>query len=89
MILKFEDIEDYSKVGNKAKFLSIMKKNGFNVPSGFVIDSDSYVEIINDNEIVDSINQQLEQLNSNNVKEISKNITLLFNNVEFNEQIWK
>ena len=89
MIVKFEDIKELNKVGNKAKFLSMMKKDGFNVPAGFVIDSDSYVEIIKDNGIADKINQQLEQLNSNNVKEISKNITLLFNNVEFNEQIWK
>ncbi len=87
MILKFEDINDFSKVGNKAKFLSLMKRNGFNVPGGLVIDSDSYDEIIKDNKINESINQLLEELKKDNVKDISNKITKLFENIHFNEQI--
>lgn len=87
MILKFEDINDFSKVGNKAKFLSLMKKDGFNIPNGFVIDSDSYDEIINLNKIDTKIEKLLKILSKTNVREISEKITELFANITFNEQI--
>ena len=87
MILIFEDINDFSKVGNKAKFLSLMKKDGFNIPNGFVIDSDSYDEIINLNKIDTKIEKLLKILSKTNVREISEKITELFANITFNEQI--
>lgn len=87
MILNFENIKDFSKVGNKAKFLSLMKKDGFNVPNGFVIDSDSYKEIINDNKINTKIEQLLKELTKTNVRDISKKITELFNDITLSEQI--
>ena len=32
------------KLGNKGRNLILMKQNGFNVPDGFVLDSDIYDE---------------------------------------------
>ena len=37
------------KLGNKGKFLLQMKKNGFEVPGGFILDSDVYMETIRAN----------------------------------------
>ena len=34
--------QENGKLGNKGKFLLLMKQNGFNVPDGFVLDSDTY-----------------------------------------------
>lgn len=87
MILRFEDIGDSNKVGNKAKYLSIMKKKGFNVPDGFVIDSDSYAEIIKYNKIDTKINKLLEILTKDNISDISKKIIELFDNLKFKEKI--
>ena len=46
MVVDFKNKENISKVGNKAKFLIEMLNNGFNVPNGFVIDSETYLEEI-------------------------------------------
>ena len=51
MIVDFKDKKNTSKVGNKAKFLMEMMSEGFNVPDGFVVDSDSYYEEIINNKL--------------------------------------
>ena len=45
MLIKFNE-KDNGKIGNKAKSLIKMKSNGFNVPNGIVLDSDTYIQII-------------------------------------------
>ena len=42
MIIDFKDKAKAYEVGNKAFSLIDMKKSGFNVPDGFVIDSKTY-----------------------------------------------
>ena len=51
MIIDFNYKEKIGNVGNKAKFLIEMKNNNFNVPDGFVVDSDTYSEEINNNKL--------------------------------------
>ena len=87
MIAKFDNVKNLEKVGNKAKFLIKMKKNNFNVPDGFVLDVDTYREIIKDNNIEIKIEELLGKLNKKNVKEISDKISNLFNNIQFSEKI--
>ena len=50
-----------NKVGNKAKFLMEMKDAGFNVPDGFVLDSDTYLEEVKLNGIDIEIKKCLEK----------------------------
>lgn len=83
MIVYFKDKKNTCKVGNKAKFLMEMKSNGFQVPDGFVIDSDTYLEEIKNNGLNDEINKLLKKLNTNNISEISKEIISLFDSFEF------
>ncbi len=85
MIVDFKEKDKTSKVGNKAKFLIEMKSEGFNVPDGFVIDSDTYLEEIKKNNIDNEINKLLKKLNSNNISEISKEIISLFDSFTFSK----
>ena len=85
MIVDFKDKKNTSKVGNKAKFLMEMKANGFQVPDGFVIDSDTYLEEIKNNNLEDEINKLLKKLNTDNISEISKEIISLFDSFVFSK----
>ena len=85
MIVDFKDKKNTSKVGNKAKFLMEMKANGFQVPDGFVIDSDTYLEEIKNNNLEDDINKLLKKLNTENISEISKEIISLFDSFVFSK----
>ena len=89
MIVEFKDKENITMVGNKAKFLIEMKANGFNVPDGFAIDSDTYIEEIKYNNLEEEINKNLAKLNQENVSEISKEITSLFDSFEFSTKTKK
>ncbi len=86
MLIKFNE-KDNGKIGNKAKFLIEMKSNGFNIPNGIVLDSDTYTQIIKSNKIDNSIENLIKELNKDNVKEISKKILKLFDNVKIEDSI--
>ena len=83
MIIDFNYKEKISNVGNKAKFLIEMKNNNFNVPDGFVVDSDTYSEEICNNKLDKEITKCLNRLNKENISEISKEITALFDSFKF------
>ena len=87
MIIKFtDDISlDKLKIGNKAKSLIDLKKNGFNVPDGFVVDANIYFDIIKDNKIDKKINRLLEKLD--NVEKVSKEILSLFDGIKVSKEI--
>ena len=89
MIVDFSNTKDLKKVGNKAKFLIEMKSASFNVPDGFAIDSDTYEEEIRNNNIDKEIKSYLKKLNQNNISEISKEITSLFDSFEFSNKTKK
>ena len=50
MLINLDDKRIPEKIGNKAKYLMVMLSIGFNVPNGFVLDSDTYDEIISFND---------------------------------------
>ena len=85
MIVKFNS-KSYDKVGNKAKSLIEMRNAGFNVPDGFVLDSDTYKEEINFNNLDKKINNLLKKLNKDNISKISTDINKLFDNFKFTEE---
>ena len=79
-------VQENGKLGNKGKFLLLMKQNGFNVPDGFVLDSDTYDETVyGDTEKV--INQALSDLNKNNVDATSEKLRALFDNVKLPSKV--
>ena len=84
-INKKEEQED--KIGNKGKFLIQMKKEDFNVPSGIILDTDTFDEIISKNNLIKKINDNLHKLDKNNIKEISKKLISLFNKISIPKDI--
>ena len=87
MIVRFnEDKKD--KVGNKAKNLMDLMQAGFNVPDGFVLDSDTYKEEVKYNKLDKKINDLLSQLNKNNIKNIGNKIIKLFDNFKFSNDTY-
>lgn len=88
MIVKLEkETIQEEKLGNKGKFLLQMKKQGFNVPGGFILDSDVYDEVIESNGIGEKINSSLSELTAENAREISDRITGLFDGALIPEKI--
>ena len=87
MVVKFNDKKICEKGGNKAKFLMIMKQNGFNVPDGFVIDHDTYLEEVTFNKIDSKIKTLLNEINENNISKISKQILKLFDSFHFEKSV--
>ena len=77
--------QENGKLGNKGKFLLLMKQNGFNVPDGFVLDSDTYDETVR-GKAEDIIFQALENLNKDNIKETSNGLNELFNKIKLPER---
>ena len=89
MIVEFDYKGTINNVGNKAKFLIEMKNNNFNVPNGFVVDSDTYSEEISNNKLEKKIDQHLSKLNKGNISEISKDINSLFDSFKFSDNTKK
>jgi len=75
------------KVGNKAHSLMHLKNNGFCVPDGFVLDNDTFDEIIKTNGLDGKINELLSKINKNNIREISSQIINLFDGIKINGNI--
>lgn len=81
MIIKIDENSEFRNVGNKGKFLAQMKSNGFNVPDGFILDSDCYDYIVSLLGINVEIERLLINLDKENCEIISKAIITLFDNI--------
>ncbi len=83
MIVKLAlDEKREEKLGNKGKFLLQMKKQGFEVPGGFILDTDIYDEVVAANKIDAAVADDLKKLNTENVKDISDDLISVFANVK-------
>ena len=87
MVVSFKNAKELNKVGNKAKFLVEMSNAKFNIPQGIIVDSDTYKEIIEDNNITKKINNLLSKLTKENTLEISNKINKLFDSITINSNI--
>ena len=67
MFVSLSNYAKANKVGNKAESLIKLKKNGFCVPDGFVLDSDIYDEVIEKSGLAQKINQLLSKVNEDNI----------------------
>jgi pyruvate,water dikinase len=87
MLINIEDIILSEKVGNKAKHLMMMMKNGFRVPNGFVLDSDTFGEIISYNKKEKQIRDAISGMSKDNIKKTSTALTVLFDNFELPQAV--
>lgn len=81
MLVSLDSYAKADKVGNKAESLMQLKKNGFNVPDGFVLDSDTYDEIISESGLFGEISEISSKLNKNNIRELSSKLIKLFDEI--------
>ncbi len=90
MIVRLDSREEGNeKLGNKGKFLLLMKSKGFNVPNGFVLDSDTYDDTVKANGTDEKIKEALKGLTKENVRETSEKISKLFDGLKLPSSIEK
>lgn len=65
-------------LGNKGKFLCVMRQAGFQVPDGIILDSSEYRKFINKVGIEQELNALLASVNKENVEAVSYEIAALF-----------
>ncbi len=88
MIVRLDKEEQREeKLGNKGKFLLQMKKNGFEVPGGFILDSDVYDEVIAANALGDRITEVLKGLTKENAGQTSELLTSMLEKAVLPEEI--
>ena len=87
MIINLDGKETNNKLGNKGKFLQDMKLNGFNVPSGFVLDSDIYDKFIFSNNLQESVRASLNRLDKTNISQVSEDICGVIGNAHFPDDL--
>ena len=69
-------------IGNKAKNLWLMKKSGMNIPNALILDGEIYAETVKGSRIEKPLNEILSTLSKDNVKDVSKSISELFDKAE-------
>ncbi|MBP0978242.1 MAG: phosphoenolpyruvate synthase, partial [Oscillospiraceae bacterium] len=78
---------DTEKTGNKAAFLSRMKRNGFNVPDGIVLGKDCFLETVSADENKEDADKLLGSLTKENAKETSEKIKELYSGLKLSDEI--
>ena len=78
---------DTEKTGNKAAFLSRMKRNGFNVPGGIVLGKDCFLETVSSDENKADADKLLGSLTKENAKETSEKIKELYSGLKLSDEI--
>ncbi|MBP1590882.1 MAG: phosphoenolpyruvate synthase [Oscillospiraceae bacterium] len=78
---------DTEKTGNKAAFLSRMKRNGFNVPDGIVLGKDCFLETVSADENKADADKLLGSLTKENAKETSEKIKELYSGLKLSDEI--
>ena len=89
-IVKFlNEIEEpkVQELGGKGYSLAVLMKNGFNVPKGFVINSEAFFEFLKSNNLMETIEKLTDEINENNFQEKSKEIRNLILKGEIPEEI--
>lgn len=87
MIVQIDDNIVSDLIGNKAESLQLMKQNGFHVPNGFILDKNTFIEIIKYNELQEKIQKLLKNLTNENIKQVSKELCSLVEKIVIPEAI--
>jgi len=76
-IVKFlDEIKEptVSELGGKGYSLAMLINNGFDVPKGFVIESDTFFDYLKQNDLVKEVEKLVSEINEGNFQEKSKEI---------------
>ena len=72
MIIRLDDKKEYDNIGEKAKSIMRMKRKGFCVPDGIVLDEEIFEDIFLQSPRKEEFEKCLSELNINNIEIISK-----------------
>ena len=88
-VVLFKEImnTDLDKAGYKALSISILANQGFNVPPGFVISTESFKEFLKETKIKERIDSFISKLNEDNVEKISLEIKKLILNAKISKKL--
>lgn len=86
-IYRLDEKLDSGKVGNKAAFLSLMRREEFNVPPGVVLANDIFTETVCANKNKHEVDALLKNLSDNNVRETSEKIVNLYSELDLSDEI--
>ncbi|SCW26920.1 pyruvate, water dikinase [Ruminococcaceae bacterium YRB3002] len=89
MIVELNSKTENVKLGNKGASLREMKNNGYNVPDGFVLDTDEYDAFIELNGLQKIIDDAISSLNKDNIGEISHKVHTAMDNSRLPENTVK
>lgn len=87
MLINLDDKIIPEKIGNKAKYLMVMLNKGFNVPNGFVLDNDTFDEVVSFNNKQNEIAQIISNINKENIKATSASLQALFDEFKLPQKI--
>ncbi|KNY27878.1 PEP/pyruvate-binding domain-containing protein [Pseudobacteroides cellulosolvens] len=87
MLVSLSSYAKADKVGNKAQSLMKLRNNGFCVPDGFVLDSDTYDEVIRESGLAGKINELSSKINKDNIRTISSEIIKLFDKIDLTHDV--
>ncbi len=88
-IYRLEERLNATEVGNKAYFLSLMKKGGFNVPTGIVLGNDIFIKTIYASKNKPKVDTLLKNYSKDNAKEVSEKILKLYASLTLNDDVKK
>ena len=86
MLVSLDDKTVNDKLGNKGLSLLQLRGEGFNVPAGFILDSDTYDDFVKHNGLSNVIAEAMSSLNKDNVKEVSEKVCAAFEGASLPEE---
>ena len=89
MIIALADKKQYDNIGEKAKSVMHLKRKGFCVPDGIVLDEDFFADIFLESPRKEQFEKFLKELNINNIQIISKRMKRILEEYEIPDEKWK
>lgn len=71
-------VDEGRSLGNKGKFLCVLRREGFDVPDGVILDREEYRDFLEENNIAGEVSRLLRSLDQTNVEETSARLGALF-----------
>lgn len=86
MIVHIDHGDPTEKIGSKGSSIMHLKKKGFSVPNGFILDYDFFVQTLDENKASEEISNLLNHLSSDKIRETSDSIIKLIERCVFSAE---
>lgn len=79
-------VDEGRSLGNKGKFLCVLRREGFDVPDGVILDQEEYLDFLEENKIAEEVSRLLSSLDKTNVEDVSERLEALFDGTSLGER---